>query len=123
VTGQFSDGVATSGQATAMNDGHRVFWVKIPNGQKCEGNYNVRNTNLVLVVPVVRSDNVKGEAVVTRQPSCMFGSAIVSLNSGLKGRFVFGDLRYDQNFGSGVTARTFRFSKRLELVSKFEIIE
>lgn len=51
-------------------------------------------------------DGRTGEAVVTRQADLISGSAIVQLNDGTRGQFVFGDVTFEQAFGAGGTART-----------------
>ncbi len=105
VTGQLNDGRAASGQATAFSDGRGTFWVKFPGGPRCGGDYNVRDTNPTLVVPVSCSNGKRGEAVITRQRDLMSGTAIVQLNDRSRGQFVFGDLTFEQAFGRGGTAR------------------
>lgn len=106
ITGQFNDGSAAAGQASAMSNGVGVFWVKEPGGARCEGSYGVRNPNPTLVVPITCSDGATGEAVITRQPDLMSGSAIVALNNGRRGQVVFGNLRFEQAFGAAGMART-----------------
>ncbi len=40
------------------------------------------------------------------QQDRLSGTAILALNGGVRGQFVFGNLRYEQAFGSGGRART-----------------
>jgi hypothetical protein len=101
VTGQFSDGRPAAGQATARSDGMGVFWVQVPGGPKCSGTYAVRDPSPTLVVPGICSDGRKAQVVITRQADLMSGSAIVQLDGGLRGQFVFGNLTYGQTFGNG----------------------
>jgi len=106
VTGQFDDGTALLGQATAMSDGNGIFWVKEPAGIRCDGNYDARNRSPTLVVPVTCSDGSRGETVIARQSDLVSGSAIVALDSGKRGQFVFGNVSFEQKFGSGGIAST-----------------
>jgi hypothetical protein len=106
VTGQLSNGLAASGQATARSDGRGTFWVQFPAGPRCSGDYNVRDPNPTIVVPVSCTDGRRGETVITRQAGLMSGTAIVALNDRTRGQFVFGDLTFSQAFGSGGMART-----------------
>lgn len=105
VTGQLSNGVAAGGQATAFSTGFGEFWVKIPGGARCSGTYNVRDPSPTLVVPVACTDGHTGEAVITRTPDLMSGSALVSLSGGLTGQFVFGNITFSQTFGNGGVAK------------------
>jgi len=106
VTGQLSNGVAAAGQATAFNNGRGEFWVKIPGGARCAGDYAVRDPNPTMVVPVMCDNGRKGQAVIARRTDLVTGTAIVRLNDGTRGQFVFGNLTFEQAFGSG-RARTF----------------
>lgn len=101
ITGQLSNGAAAAGQATAYNNGRGEFWVHFPGGARCSGEYAVNDPNPTLVVPVSCSDGRRGELVATRQPGLMSGTAIVRLNNGMRGQFVFGNLTFEQAFGSG----------------------
>ncbi|WP_348935041.1 hypothetical protein [Aquabacter sp. CN5-332] len=44
--------------------------------------------------------------MITRQMDLISGTAIVTLNDGTRGQFVFGNLRFDQAFGDGGKAMT-----------------
>lgn len=90
VYGAFDGGDAAAGQATARSDGVSTFWVQIPGGARCLGQYNVRDTNPTLVVPVTCGATLRGEAVITRNADLMSGSAIVRLTNGKRGIFAFG---------------------------------
>ena len=99
VTGEVS-GQPAAGQATARMSGKGDFWVQIPGGMKCGGDYDALNTQPTIVVPVWCGDGRKGEAVITRQMDMVSGTAIVSLTDGTKGQFVFGNIKFDQAFGT-----------------------
>lgn len=106
VTGEFSRGGPAAGQATARSDGVGTFWVQVPGGRRCSGEYSVRDPSPTLVVPVRCTDKRTGQVVITRQPGLMSGTAIVKLSDGTRGQFVFGDITFEQRFGTGGTART-----------------
>jgi hypothetical protein len=112
VTGQLADGTPAAGQATADFSGHGSFWVQVPGGVRCSGSYDANNTNPSIVAPVLCNDGRRGEAVITRQLNGLSGTAIVKLVDGTRGQFVFGDLRFDQAFGTGGIATTASPSRR-----------
>ncbi|GJD62132.1 hypothetical protein [Methylobacterium frigidaeris] len=101
VTGQLTNGIAAAGQATGYRHGLGEFWVAFPGSIRCTGTWSVRDPNPTIVMPVTCGARVRGEAIVTRQPGFMTGSAIVALSNGQRGQFVFGDLTYEQAFGQG----------------------
>lgn len=101
ITGQTSDGLAAAGAATARADGKGSFWVQVPGGAKCGGKYDSLTRVPSLVVPVSCADGRTGEAIITRQLDMMSGTAIVTLNDGTRGQFVFGNLTFDAAFGGG----------------------
>lgn len=68
---------------------------------RCTGTYAVRDPNPTIVVPVTCGSRIRGEAVITRQADLMSGTAIVELNNGKRGQFVFGNLTFEQAFGQG----------------------
>lgn len=103
VTGQFASTPA-AGQITAFNNGVGTFWVQIPGGARCTGDYQVRDPNPALVLQGKCSNGRQGQIVVTRTPDLMSGSAIVKLSDGTRGQFVFGNLTYGQAFGQGGVA-------------------
>ena len=105
VNGQLN-GQPAGGQATARGDGAGSWWIKVPGGAQCEGTYNSLDESPALVVPATCSDGRHGEAVLTRNVVQGGGTAIVTLNDGSKGQFVFGNLSYDQAFGQGGLAKT-----------------
>lgn len=107
VTGEVS-GTPAAGQATARMSGKGDFWVQIPGGMKCGGDYDALDTHPTLVVPVWCSDGRKGQAVITRQMDMTSGTAIVTLKDGTRGQFVFGNVKFEQAFGVGTasTAQT-----------------
>lgn len=105
VTGQMAGGTPAAGQATANFNGHGEFWVKVPGGIRCSGTYDSLTTDPTLIVPVKCDDTRTGEAVITRQLDLISGTAIVRLNDGTRGQFVFGNLTFEQAFGSGGAAR------------------
>lgn len=101
VTGQIGDGTPAAGEATARTDGKGTFWVQVPGGLNCSGNYNSLVVKPTLVVPVSCTDGRTGEAVITRQMDYTSGTAIVTLSDGTKGQFVFGNITFDQAYGVG----------------------
>ena len=101
ITGQLANGNAAAGQATGFNNGVGEFWVAFPGSIRCTGSWSVRDPNPTIVIPVTCGARVRGEAIVTRQAGFMTGSAIVALNNGQRGQFVFGELSYEQAFGQG----------------------
>jgi hypothetical protein len=101
ITGQLSNGVPAAGQATAYNNGVGEFWVQFPGSMRCTGTYAVRDPNPTIVVPVTCGSRIRREAVITRQADLMSGTAIVGLNNGKRGQFVFGNLTFEQAFGQG----------------------
>ena len=106
ISGQMSDGTPALGQATGMSDGKGLFWIQIPAGAYCSGSWNVRDPNPTIVVDVKCDDGAKGQAVIGRQPGFMSGTAIVALSNKKRGQFVFGNMTYEQSFGSGGIAKT-----------------
>lgn len=100
VTGQF-DGKPAAGQAVASSDGIGTFWVQTPRGSRCSGSYNPLDTNPTIVSRVYCDDGRSGEVVISRQLDGLSGTAIVSLNDGASGQFVFGNIKFDQAFGDG----------------------
>lgn len=105
ITGQFS-GQPSAGQATARSDGTGSFWVQTPRGARCQGGYNPLDTNPTIVVNIYCDDGRRGEAVIARQMDGLSGTAVVSLNDGTSGQFVFGNIKLDQAFGDGGRAST-----------------
>lgn len=102
VTGQFGGGIAAGGEATARWSGEGDFWIQVPAGPRCSGKYNSLDSSPTIVVPITCTDGRRGETVITRQMNGLSGTAIATLNDGTKGQFVFGDLKFEQAFGSGV---------------------
>lgn len=103
VTGQFGSTPA-AGQITAFSDGVGKFWIQVPGGARCSGEYQVRDPNPALVLAGKCSNGKQGQIVVTRAPDLMSGSAIVKLTDGTRGQLVFGNLTYGQAFGQGGVA-------------------
>lgn len=101
VTGQLADGTPAAGQATARTSGNGDFWVQVADGTKCSGTYNAYDTNPTIVVPVNCADGRSGQTIITRQLDGLSGTAIVTLDDGTRGQFVFGNLTFEQAYGSG----------------------
>jgi hypothetical protein len=101
VTGQYGGGIAAIGQATARGDGNGTFWVQAPAGLRCEGTYDSLDTNPSIIVPVKCTGGISGEVVIARRIGRGSGTAIAKLSNGQTGQFVFGDLTFEQAFGSG----------------------
>ncbi len=101
VTGQLSDGTAAAGTATAKTNDEGEFWIQVPNSFKCSGKYNSRSYDPTLIVPISCTDGRSGQLVVTRQTDMISGTAIAMLDDGTTGQFVFGDITFEQQFGSG----------------------
>lgn len=103
VTGQMAGGPA-AGQAIARWSGKGDFWVQAPAGLKCSGEYDPFDTNPTIVVPIKCTNGKTGEIVITRQLDGLSGTAIAKLSDGTEGQFVFGNLKFDQAFGSGTAS-------------------
>lgn len=101
ITGQLTNGAAAAGQATGYDDGTGELWVAFPGSMRCTGTWSVRDPNPTIIIPVSCGKRLRGEAIVTRQAGFMSGSAIVALNNGQRGQFVFGSLTYEQALGMG----------------------
>lgn len=105
ITGDIQ-GRPAAGQAVARSGGSGEFWVQEPGGPRCSGTYDPYDTNPTIIVPVSCTDGRSGETVITRQLDGLSGTAVVALNDGSRGQFVFGNVRYEQAFGSGGKAAT-----------------
>jgi len=101
VTGQLDDGTPAAGMATAMMSGEGNFWIKIPGGPRCDGTYDAFSSAPTIVVPATCDDGRAGEVIITRQLNMTSGTAIAQLEDGTRGQFVFGDLTFEQAFGTG----------------------
>jgi hypothetical protein len=113
VSGQIG-GKAAAGQAIGRGDGSGDFWAQIPGGLRCDGKYDSLNNEPSFVIPVTCSNGQSGEMVVTRAADRVSGSAIATLSDGTKGQFVFGNLKFDQTFGSGGGASTVSVVRRAQ---------
>lgn len=105
LTGKFR-GRFMSGFATARGDGNGSFWVQTrPGGLRCEGKYNSLNTARELTAEVTCNDGRTGTVEVERKPNLLGGIALMTLNDGSKGQFVFGDdVRYEEEFADAGAA-------------------
>lgn len=92
------------GQATARTSGDGTFWVATTSGLRCQGTYDSLDRSPTIAAPVSCSDGRTGTLLITRTLDALSGTVIGQLNDGTQGRFVFGNLTFDQAFG-GTTAR------------------
>ena len=104
VTGVTGDGEPMQGQAEASFFGGS-FWVAAAGGFRCDGAYDSLDTNPTIIAPVKCNDGRTGTAVITRQLDRRSGTVVAQLNDGSTAQFAFGDLSFEQAFGSA-TART-----------------
>ncbi|APG45678.1 MULTISPECIES: hypothetical protein [Phaeobacter] len=96
VNGQF-DGEPAQGTATASLSGG-TFQVLNTRGLSCAGTYDAGTTAITIRAPVSCTDGRTGNAIITRKTDLISGTAIVRLNDGTTGEFVFGDLQYGEEF-------------------------
>lgn len=104
VSGQLDDGSPISGQAVANLSGAGTFFVAQPGGLRCDGSYDSLLDDPTLILPITCSDGRTGEAIITRELNGLNGTAIATLSDGTRAQMVFGDLRYEQAFGTAKTA-------------------
>lgn len=104
VTGQIGKQPA-QGSATARTDGNGTFWIATLSGLRCEGSYNAFDRSPTIQVPAKCSDGRTGNLLITRAVDGISGTVIGRLSDGTEGRFVFGNLAFDQAFG-GSGSRT-----------------
>lgn len=97
VTGFVGDQPA-QGEATAKLSGAGTFWVMTTSGLRCEGIYDSITTRPTITSPVECSDGRSGTAIITRTMDQVSGTVIARLTDGTEGRFVFGNLQFDQAF-------------------------
>ncbi|AHD12160.1 hypothetical protein [Phaeobacter gallaeciensis] len=96
VNGQF-DGAPAQGTATASLAGGS-FKVLNTSGLSCTGTYDANSTAITIQAPVSCTDGRVGNAIITRKTNLISGTAIVRLNDGTTGEFVFGDLQFGEEF-------------------------
>lgn len=96
---------SAQGAATARMSGDGTFFVSTASGLRCEGTYDSLSRAPTIEAPVTCSDGRSGRLVITRTMNMVSGTVIGQLNDGTPGRFVFGDLTFDQAFGDGGGAR------------------
>lgn len=106
ILGQLSNGWAAAGEATTRADGQGTLWVQVPRRFRCEGSYNALNAGASMVIPITCSNGRRGEVVAAIQFDRLSGTAIAQLDNGLRGQFVFGNLNFEQAFGSRFKAGT-----------------
>ncbi|WP_209427685.1 hypothetical protein [Pararhodobacter sp. SW119] len=93
------------GQTTARTQGDSDFWVQTAGGLRCSGTYDAFDRSPTILAPVRCADGRTGNLVVTRTMDWSGGTAIGQLSDGTTGRFVFGNLTFEQAFGDGAGAR------------------
>jgi hypothetical protein len=105
VTGSLG-GQAAQGAATAKANGAGTFYVVTIDGLRCDGTYDAMTDAPTITAPVKCNDGRTGQLVITRSMDGLSGTVMGRLNDGTEGRFVFGNLRFDQTFGDGRGAGT-----------------
>ena len=98
MTGKLSNGRDVAGSATARVDGNSTFAVALAGGVTCSGNYDSTKVALNFTVPLLCADGRRGAAVIERRSGGLSGTAVVTLDEGTTGTFVFGNLKYEQAF-------------------------
>ena len=96
---------AAQGQATARLSGEGDFWVLTTRGLRCEGTYDSLSSEPTITAGLNCNDGRTGNAIITRALDGLSGTVIGRLNDGTEGRFVFGNLRFDQAFAQTVPLR------------------
>ena len=104
VTGEIGTQPA-QGQATAKFSGEGTFWVMTTRGLRCEGIYDSITTQPTITAPITCNDGRSGTAIITRTLDMLSGTVIARLDDGTEGRFVFGNLSFDQAFARTIPAR------------------
>ena len=89
------------GQATARMDGEGTFFIATPRGLECKGTYDALDMNPTIKTPVSCNDGRTGTCIITRNLARSTGSAICSDTRGVLGRFVFGDVSFNEALGDG----------------------
>lgn len=100
VTG-FIGSEAAAGQTTARLNGPGDFWVQTTSGLRCSGTYDPQDTNPTIVIQATCNDGRTAQILSTRNTMTGGGTAIGRLSDGTEGRFVFGNLTFEQGFGGG----------------------
>lgn len=94
---------AAQGQATASLSGDGTFWVLTTRGLRCDGIYDDNSTEPTISAKVTCNDGRTGNAIITRTLDMLSGTVIARLSDGTEGRFVFGNLSYEQAFGGAAS--------------------
>lgn len=104
VTGLIGDETA-QGAATASTNGG-TFYVVTLEGLRCDGTYDAFSTEPTIQSSVSCNDGRSGVLLITRDAKLTSGIASGRLNDGTSGRFVFGDISFEQAFGPSAVAST-----------------
>ena len=104
VTGEIGSQPA-QGQATAKFSGEGTFWVATTRGLRCDGTYDSLTRAPTISAPITCNDGRSGTAIITRTMDMVSGTVIASLQDGTEGRFVFGNLSFEQAFARTNPAR------------------
>jgi hypothetical protein len=92
-------GAPVSGQATGRGDGKGVFWVDMPGGGRCHGEYDSLSKEHTFVVPAKCDDGRTGTITIIRNANLVGGKATAEISDGTRGQFVFGkDAKYEDEF-------------------------
>lgn len=89
------------GSATAKTSGVGTFEASTIDGLTCKGTYDALTRAPTIWADVTCSDGRTGRLLITRSMDQLSGTATGKLSDGSTGRFVFGNLTFDQAFGSG----------------------
>lgn len=98
VTGYIGD-EAAAGQSTARLNAPGDFWVETLSGLRCEGTYDATDTNPTISIPARCNDGRTAQLLATRNTMTGGGTVIGRLSDGTEGRFVFGNLSFEQAYG------------------------
>lgn len=100
VTG-FIGNESAAGQSTARLGAPGDFWVQTLSGLRCEGTYDSSDVNPTIAIPARCNDGRTAQLLATRNTMTGGGTVIGRLSDGTEGRFVFGNLSFEQAFGGG----------------------
>ncbi|MFD2175651.1 hypothetical protein [Rhodobacter lacus] len=89
------------GSATAKTSGIGTFEASTIDGLTCKGTYDSLTQTPTIWADVTCNDGRTGRLLITRSMDQLSGTATGKLSDGSMGRFVFGNLAFDQAFGSG----------------------
>lgn len=98
VAGKLSDDSEVSSAPTARVGGDGTFAVTFPEGLTCSGTYDPLRVDRNFSFPVACADGRTGKSMLVLRDVGRSGTAVVTLNDGTIGRFVFGNLKYEQAF-------------------------